>query len=289
MQDNPEDHHLPPLGMDVPTVNGQPIALPPQMMHFEDHSVQKKGARKGRQTVTLRKAPNAPKRFKSSYICFFMAKQPEIKKELGDEGTVSNISKRSAEMWKNLPPGEREHWEEVAAKDKQRYMIEKSQYTGPWQVPWKRAKKDPSAPKRPMSAFLYFSQGRRSQIKAANPDMRNTQVSRILGEMWRNLSDEERRPHVEKEKGEREKYKIATAEWKKEHEAKQEAQRKSDAEQLAQRQQMSMNIPEAQAQLLADPYGPHGLVPNPYMHMPPMNSFNPRKFLFCHVSCTALT
>ena len=26
-------------------------------------------------------------------------------------------------------------------------MTEKSTYTGPWQVPWKRAKKDPSAPK----------------------------------------------------------------------------------------------------------------------------------------------
>ena len=47
----------------------------------------------------MRKAPHAPKRFKSSYICFFMAKQGEIKKALGSEATVSLISKRSAEMW----------------------------------------------------------------------------------------------------------------------------------------------------------------------------------------------
>jgi hypothetical protein len=32
---------------------------------------------------TLRKAPQAPKRFKSSYILFFMAKQQEIKNEIG--------------------------------------------------------------------------------------------------------------------------------------------------------------------------------------------------------------
>jgi len=151
--------------------------------------------KKKRDAGVLRKAPNAPKRFKSSYICFFMAKQPEIKEALGEDSNVTNVSKRSAEMWKNLPPEERAHWDEVAAKDKQRYLIEKSQYTGPWQVPWKRAKKDPTAPKRPMSAFLYFSQGRRSEIKAANPELRNTQVSRILGEMWRNLSDDQRRPH----------------------------------------------------------------------------------------------
>ena len=56
-------------------------------------------SKKKRDNSTLRKAPQAPKRFKSSYICFFMAKQPEIKEELGDKATVTEISKRSAEMW----------------------------------------------------------------------------------------------------------------------------------------------------------------------------------------------
>lgn len=55
--------------------------------------------KKKRDGSTLRKAPQAPKRFKSSYICFFMAKQPEIKEELGDKATVTEISKRSAQMW----------------------------------------------------------------------------------------------------------------------------------------------------------------------------------------------
>ena len=55
--------------------------------------------KKKRDGSTLRKAPQAPKRFKSSYICFFMAKQPEIKDELGSKATVTEISKRSAQMW----------------------------------------------------------------------------------------------------------------------------------------------------------------------------------------------
>lgn len=56
-------------------------------------------SKKKRDSSVLRKAPQAPKRFKSSYICFFMAKQPVIKEELGDKATVTDISKRSAEMW----------------------------------------------------------------------------------------------------------------------------------------------------------------------------------------------
>jgi len=226
----------------------------------------RRGKNKKRDAAALRKAPQAPKRFKSSYICFFMAKQPDIKEELGDKATVTEISKRSAEMWRNLPGKERQHWEEVAAKDKQRYMMEKQSYTGPWQVPWKRARKDPSAPKRPMSAFLYFSQGRRRKIKEQNPDMKNTEVSRILGEMWRNASEEERRPHVEKEKKERDKYKVAISQWRKEYEAKKaEEQRRQNEAQQAQQQ-------------WAPPYSQDGVDSNtppmqysqqPYMNMPP--------------------
>ena len=79
-----------------------------------------------------------------------MAKQAEIKQELGDRANVSNISKRSAELWKNLSKEERAVWDKQAAQDKARYNMEKEAYTGPWQIPWKRQKKDPSAPKRPM-------------------------------------------------------------------------------------------------------------------------------------------
>lgn len=65
----------------------------------EEPSSPKRGGKKKRDATALRKAPQAPKRFKSSYICFFMAKQPEIKRELGEKATVTAISKRSAEMW----------------------------------------------------------------------------------------------------------------------------------------------------------------------------------------------
>jgi hypothetical protein len=47
--------------------------------------------KKKRDHSVLRKAPQAPKRFKSSYIMFFMAKQTEIKSELGPGAAVSLI------------------------------------------------------------------------------------------------------------------------------------------------------------------------------------------------------
>jgi HMG (high mobility group) box len=58
-----------------------------------------------------------------------------------------------------------------------------------------------------MSAFLKYSQTRRAKFKEENPDMGNTDVSRLLGETWRNASAAERAPYVEEELRERAAYK----------------------------------------------------------------------------------
>lgn len=193
-----------------------------------------------RDASTLRKAPQAPKRFKSSYIMFFMAKQQEIKADLGQGASVGDVSKQSSDRWKKLSPEERAVWDQKAKEDKERYNLEKASYTGPWQVPWKRAKKDPSAPKRPMSAFLFFSQDKRRLIKGENPGMRNTEISRVLGEMWKESSDEQKNPHVEREARERATYKIDIANWRKEDSVRKESAKKEQIEQakLAAQNQM---------------------------------------------------
>ena len=71
----------------------------------------------------------------------------------------------------------------------------------PKKPPKKRAKKDPNAPKKALTAFIYFSNDKRAavtaELKAANPDMKGVaEVGRKLGEMWRALSDAEKQPYT---------------------------------------------------------------------------------------------
>jgi hypothetical protein len=146
--------------------------------------------------------------------------------------------KRVAEAWRALSNKERAFWDEEARNDKMRqesydgeyvchhcrllltnqsrdrFVREKAAYKGPWDLPKRRAKKHPLAPKRPMSAFLKYSQTRRNVVKEENPDMANTDVSRLLGEMWRNASPRERAPYVEQEKRERDIYNKTIARWR---------------------------------------------------------------------------
>ena len=93
--------------------------------------------------------------------------------------------------------------------------------------------------------------------------MKNTEISRILGDMWKNATDEEKRPYVEKEKAEREEYKVAMASWRKDFEAKQEAER------IAQHQ--AYNAPPIEPprnHFYGDPYSYPPPVTHPHMHHP---------------------
>jgi len=125
-----------------------------------------------------------------------------------------DILKIVAREWKSLSDKDRAHWDEEARNDKVRFVREKAAYKGSWAIPKRRAKKHPLAPKRPMSAFLKYSQTRRAKVKTDNPDMSNTDVSRLLGEMWRNATQKERAPYVEQEERERKVYKEAIKKWR---------------------------------------------------------------------------
>ena len=54
----------------------------------------------------------------------------------------------------------------------------------------KGAKKDPNAPKRGMSAFMLWSNHMRPKIKAESPDLKLTEISKVLGEKWKEVGEE---------------------------------------------------------------------------------------------------
>jgi len=51
----------------------------------------------------------------------------------------------------------------------------------------KKAKKDPEAPKRSLSSYMYFTTDKRESVTKANADASPTQIMTILGGLWNNL------------------------------------------------------------------------------------------------------
>jgi hypothetical protein len=220
-----------------------------------------------------KKAPDAPKRFKSAFIIFSAEKHKEIKGKLKEEGLVekvcddsnpapsvacceakgslcsccthlvsyvillcllrfptiqtTDIAKKVSEAWRELNPEEKEVWEKKARKDKARYEVEKAMYKGPWKVPAnKRTPKDPSAPKRPMSAFLAFSNKRRAALKRQHPDATNADLSKMLSKTWKEAEPSLRQKYMDEEADLRQTYKVEMAKWRKKVAEEKRAERK---------------------------------------------------------------
>ena len=168
------------------------------------------------------KDPNKPKRGKSAYLFFCEEERPKVKKSLGDGVKTTEVTKELGSRWKLLSASTKKadkkrvaDFEAKAAEDKKRYEDEMSNYEPPSDEELEQMeaekkakktggkkgsgkssgkKKDKDAPKRPKSAYLFFCQDNRPDVKESlGDDAKPSDVTARLGEMWNELKTDEDR------------------------------------------------------------------------------------------------
>jgi hypothetical protein len=70
----------------------------------------------------------------------------------------------------------------------------------------KKSKKDPNAPKRGLSAYMFFANEQRDNVREENPGISFGQVGKILGERWKALNDKQRAPYEAKAAADKKRY-----------------------------------------------------------------------------------
>ncbi len=164
------------------------------------------------------KDPDAPKRGKSAYIFFSSEKRPEAKttvmEEKGDDFKTSDVTSKLGAMWREFCADaeknpkvkkELEKFQKMAADDKERYEAEKVEYTPLTEeelsekLSSQKKKKDPNAPKRGKSAYMFFCAEYREKVKEELDDPKPTEVTTELGRQWNELkTDKKKKKELEK-------------------------------------------------------------------------------------------
>jgi hypothetical protein len=159
------------------------------------------------------KDPNKPKKNKSSYLFFCEDKRAAVKKDLGDDAKATEVTTELGVRWKSLKESTKvsdkkamEKYTKQAAEDKERYDQEMTEYQPLTEEEVEEllaskksakkssgGKKDPNKPKNPRSAYIFFCSEKREQVKNENPDLKATDVTSKLGELWRELKDDKDR------------------------------------------------------------------------------------------------
>ncbi|KAK2591138.1 Non-histone chromosomal protein 6 [Conoideocrella luteorostrata] len=81
----------------------------------------------------------------------------------------------------------------------------------------RRGKKDASGrgkgPKRGLSAYMFFANEQRENVRAENPNITFGQVGKVLGERWKALNDKQRVPYEAKAAADKKRYEDQKAEF----------------------------------------------------------------------------
>nr|XP_042121927.1 high mobility group protein B3-like [Peromyscus maniculatus bairdii] len=157
--------------------------------------------------------PKKPKGKVSTYAFFMQSCREEHKKKNPEVAVnFAEFSKKCSERWKTMSGKEKSKFDEMAKADKVRYDQEMKDY-GP-ATGGKKKKKDPNAPKRPLSGFFLFCSEFCPKMISTNPGISIGDVAKKLGELWNNLSDSEKQPYITKATKLKEKYEKDVADYK---------------------------------------------------------------------------
>lgn len=132
-----------------------------------------------------------------------------------------------SKAFKELTDEEKKEYEELAAEDAQRYKREMKEYTPPsdddeedkdggkQKKASKKKRKDPNAPKKALTAFMFFSNHMRDRVKEENPGISFGEVAKKIGQMFKALTEKEKVKWDEKADEDKQRYKEEMTAYKK--------------------------------------------------------------------------
>jgi transposase-like protein len=144
------------------------------------------------------KDPNAPKKPLSAYFLFSQEERLKVKAENPDY-SITEVAKELGKRWATLQPDIKNSYEQRYQDARRVYESEMNNYKP-------KKKKDPNAPKQPLSAYFIFSTEERLKVKEENPGYSICEVAKELGRRWAEMDPQVKQRYQARAEEERQKY-----------------------------------------------------------------------------------
>ena len=216
-----------------------------------------------------KKDPNAPKRPPNAYILFSNDARAKLQKQ-HPEMSPKEIMSTLAAQWQNASEKEKAKYEAKTKEAKEAYDVASAEYeknkpaaasdddddddddaaAGKKGGKKRKQKKDPNAPKRPLSAYILFSGDARAKVVKENPEMKATEIIAAIGAKWKAIGAKDKAKYEAKATAAKEKY----DEEKKSYEASKAAGTESESEEPAEKPaKKGKKAPETESESTAKP------------------------------------
>lgn len=146
-----------------------------------------------------------PKRATSAYVYFSQHYREMLKKEGRPVPRISEFGKECAAKWNVMTEKEKEPFTQLANHDKARYAQEMTAI---------KPARDANKPKRPGTAFMLFMVDFRKEMAGREPAGGVAAMAKLGGERWRQMSDADKKPYVDRQNIEKTKYDVNMEQYK---------------------------------------------------------------------------
>jgi uncharacterized protein (UPF0305 family) len=129
-----------------------------------------------------------PKKSLTAYTLFVKIKRRELQEKFPD-ATTPELMKEIGRQWKNITPDEKEWYQKMALKDKERYKNEMDKMNK-LKESYNIDNHDLKKPKKCLSSYMIFVRDTRAKVTQEFPDMNALDVMKEVGRRWQAISKE---------------------------------------------------------------------------------------------------
>jgi len=175
------------------------VATRKKRKKMEKKSSKKKSKGKNKKKKTKKKSKR--RKGNNPYALYMKSERAKFAKD-NPTASFGELAKIMGKHWKAMSKEDKQPYYDQAQKAKAEAAAQSSESSSSSsrekKPKKKKRKKDPNAPKMPINAFLFWTKENRNKVKEQHPDVEGKDVTKLCGKLWKALSEEDKKPYVEK-------------------------------------------------------------------------------------------